>query len=223
MVSRFLVSMLLAAFTATPATAATFMVTSLADSGPGTLREALAQANVLAGPDRVVFAVTGTLTLTSGEIAITDSVEIVGPGADSLTITPSSFGRIFNIAPATEVTCPDTEPPDAPTTLSGLTLAAGYGYPWRRSDPHLPEPAALEGSPAGQRVLRRRRHRAVSPASRSGSCASPIRRSSATSPISCRSRSAERTVSVEAWRSISFAFRRRLCPSPSSAPRGATT
>src|SRR4051812_35106425 len=73
------------------AAAATFTVTNLNDSGAGSLRAAIVSANTAAGADTVTFqsGLTGTITLTSGEIAITDDVTITGPGAASITVTKS--------------------------------------------------------------------------------------------------------------------------------------
>ncbi|MBK6741855.1 MAG: hypothetical protein IPG66_02330 [Hydrogenophilales bacterium] len=51
--------------------AATFNVTSLADSGPNTPRQAIEDANGLAGADTVTLAST---------LRITESVTINGPG-----------------------------------------------------------------------------------------------------------------------------------------------
>ena len=83
-----------------PASAAT--VTTLADSGPGSLRAAVAAGG------SVTFGVTGTVTLTSGEIAIVTPVVIAGPGADQLIIQRSTEPgtpefRIFNIRSFTEI------------------------------------------------------------------------------------------------------------------------
>lgn len=97
--------------------AATFTVTTLNDSGAGSLRAAIASANGAAGADIVNFQVglTGTITLTTGEIAITDDVTITGPGAASMTITKSgAAGRMLDINVG------------APTvTISGLTFQGG--------------------------------------------------------------------------------------------------
>lgn len=66
---------------------ATFTVTSLADGGPGSLRQAVLDANAAAGADEIVFdGVTGTITLSS-EILISDALTITGPGAGLLSIT----------------------------------------------------------------------------------------------------------------------------------------
>ena len=62
---------------------ATFVVTNLNDSGPGSLRQAILSANANSpAADTINFqaGLTGTITLTSGELAITDSVTINGPG-----------------------------------------------------------------------------------------------------------------------------------------------
>jgi hypothetical protein len=64
----------------------TFQVTILADSGPGSLRAAVAQANAHRGADAIVFddgLVAGTISLTGGEIDVTDDLAINGPGLTS--------------------------------------------------------------------------------------------------------------------------------------------
>jgi predicted outer membrane repeat protein len=81
---------------ALPAHAATFTVSNTNDSGPGSLRQALLDANAAAGADTVNFTVSGTITLTSGQITVGDSVAITGPGASNLTITTNLNGRVFN-------------------------------------------------------------------------------------------------------------------------------
>jgi hypothetical protein len=100
----------LVAWAALPAAA--ILVTNLSDSGPGSLRQAVIDANTNVGPDVITFqpGLTGTVHLTTGEIAITDSVDIQGPGARLLAI--DSTARIFNISGATTVD----------VGISGLTL-----------------------------------------------------------------------------------------------------
>ena len=73
---------------ASPGLAATFTVVNLADSGPGSLRQAVLDANANPGPDEIVFAdgLTGTITLTSGQISITDDLTITGPGAELFAV-----------------------------------------------------------------------------------------------------------------------------------------
>jgi len=81
------------------ANAATFTVTSLADSGAGSLRAAIASANQAAGADTIVFqpALNGTITLTSGPLAITDSLTLAGPGSSRVTIEANGTNRAFRL------------------------------------------------------------------------------------------------------------------------------
>ena len=98
---------------------AIFDVSTLADSGPGSLRDAIAQANATAGADTITFqsAVTGTIALTTGQIAITDSVTIDGPGAAALAVSGSDLSRVFYLYN------PAVAPIDV--TISGLTITDG--------------------------------------------------------------------------------------------------
>ncbi len=57
-----------------------YPVTSLNDSGSGTLRDAITQANAHAGADTITFNVGGVITLTSALPYITDAVSIDGTG-----------------------------------------------------------------------------------------------------------------------------------------------
>jgi hypothetical protein len=72
----------------------TFTVTGTADSGPGSLRQAIVDANTNAGVDTVLFAIPGmgphSIRPTSSLPAITDAVTIDGysePGAVEATLT----------------------------------------------------------------------------------------------------------------------------------------
>src|SRR4051812_30828172 len=64
-------------------TPSTFTVTDLGDAGPGTLRQAVLDANAQSGADTIDFqaGLSGTITLTSGQLDLTDDVTITGPGA----------------------------------------------------------------------------------------------------------------------------------------------
>src|SRR5580700_494550 len=81
-ITTFAIGLLLYAV-ALPVHAATITVTNTNDSGPGSLRQALAVAH---DGDRITFAVSGTITLTSGGLVVTKNVTISGPGANELSI-----------------------------------------------------------------------------------------------------------------------------------------
>jgi hypothetical protein len=83
--------------TGAPPPPPTLMVTSSGDSGPGSLRAALASA-----PSGSTIAFTPglsgkTITLTSGPLTITGNVTINGPGAASLTIDGRNY-QILQVA-----------------------------------------------------------------------------------------------------------------------------
>src|SRR5215467_1679653 len=73
-----------------------FHVTTLADGGAGSLRDAVAQANAHAGADVITFqeGLTGTIALTGGQLDLTDDLKIAGPGADRLTINGNHASRV---------------------------------------------------------------------------------------------------------------------------------
>jgi Ca2+-binding RTX toxin-like protein len=100
------------------AEAATFTVTNLNDSGAGSLRQAILDANATAGADQVVFqsSLSGQITLGSQLPNITDPLGIAGPGADKLTVSGNNNSRVFYIYP----TVPGTQ-----VSISGLTLTGG--------------------------------------------------------------------------------------------------
>src|SRR5207244_10016488 len=65
----------------------------------GSLRQAILEANVSRGTDIIVFDASayGTITLTSGELQITDCLFINGPGADQLAVNGNQASRVFHI------------------------------------------------------------------------------------------------------------------------------
>ena len=105
------------------ARAATIPVTSTDDVGPGTLRQALATAGN--GDTIDATGVSGTIILTNGQLLVSNSVAIVGPGPNLLTISGNNAHRIFFINPGAPGA---TNPPTAPfpaVSISGVTLANG--------------------------------------------------------------------------------------------------
>ena len=105
-----------------PATAATFTVANLNDSGLGSLRDAITQANTTPGADTITFqaGLTGTITLTSGELAINESLTVNGPGEGVITVSGNGSSAIFNSENAASTT-PET------VDINNLTLTGGAG------------------------------------------------------------------------------------------------
>ena len=104
-----------------PVQAATHLVTSIADSGPGTLRQAIIDANADATtPNTVTFqsGIGSTITLSTGQITVTKSMSIQGPGAGSLEISGGGVQRVLYIDNS------NTSPMNV--TVSGLSLVDGY-------------------------------------------------------------------------------------------------
>jgi predicted outer membrane repeat protein len=97
---------------------ATLTVTNTNDAGPGSLRQALANAN---NGDVITFAVTGTIVLTTGELLVHKSTIISGPGAANLTVDGNAASRAFHILPNLNV------------SITGLTITNGVaaGNPTR--------------------------------------------------------------------------------------------
>jgi uncharacterized repeat protein (TIGR01451 family) len=93
------------------------IVTKNADSGPGSLRQAIADACV---GSTITFDMTpghvvSPITLTSGELAIGKNLTIQGPGANLLTISGNNSSRVFNVTVASP----------GIVKISGLTIANG--------------------------------------------------------------------------------------------------
>jgi hypothetical protein len=90
----------------------TLTVMNINDRGPGSLRQAILDAN---SNDTINFApaLAGkTITLTTGELDITKSVNIMGPGASNLSISGNNTSRVFDVTSGT-------------VTIAGLTITAG--------------------------------------------------------------------------------------------------
>jgi predicted outer membrane repeat protein len=98
--------------------ATTYTVTNTADSGAGSLRQALDDANSNAGADIIVFDAgsAGTITLTTGQLDISDDVTITGLGAADSIISGNNNSRIFYIYNYND---PLT------VSISGLTMTDG--------------------------------------------------------------------------------------------------
>ena len=91
------------------------VVTTLADSGAGSLRAAINNANASSSGATITFNVTGTINLLSALPEITQSVTITGPGASSLAIDGGGAVQVFNVGSSITV------------SISGLTIQNGLG------------------------------------------------------------------------------------------------
>ncbi len=90
--------------------AATLTVSNTSDSGPGSFRQALADAN---DGDIIKFSISGVITLSSGELTVGKSVTIGGPGPMNLTVDAQNLSRVFAVRSANVV------------VISGLTIIHG--------------------------------------------------------------------------------------------------
>src|SRR5690242_21609200 len=86
---------------ASPSVAMDIMVVNNADTGNGTLRQAIQFNESLGGGNTIVFSniVAGTITLTNalGELIITKDVTITGPGAKVLAISGNNTYPVFRV------------------------------------------------------------------------------------------------------------------------------
>ena len=92
--------------------AATNTVTNLNDSGAGSLRQMIADA---APGDTITFSVSGTITLTTGELVVNKDLSLIGSGASNISISGNTSiplsSRVINNS--------------ANLTISGLTILHG--------------------------------------------------------------------------------------------------
>ena len=105
---------------------ATFTVVDLGDGGVGSglrgdLRYCIDAANSNHDlSNRIVFqpGLTGTITLTQDRLVVDKNLEVIGPGADRLTVSGNHQSAVFEIA---------NDPRARDVRLSGLTVADGTG------------------------------------------------------------------------------------------------
>lgn len=88
------------------------------DNGPGSLRQAILDAGGCPGTNTIIFAPSayGTITLTSGELAVSSDLNICGPGATNVAVNgnyPNTTNRVFDISSNLVV------------TIAGLTITNG--------------------------------------------------------------------------------------------------
>ena len=80
------------------------VVTNTNDSGSGSLRQAILNANATLGADTITFAGVFTdatpdiITLTSGKLTITNDITILGTGASNLIVSGNNSSGVFEIS-----------------------------------------------------------------------------------------------------------------------------
>jgi hypothetical protein len=95
----------------------TLTVSNLSDTGAGSLRQAVLDANANPGADVIRFApaaCVGTIALSGGQLNITDDLIIDGPGAGRLAISGNDASRVFQIGIGVAV------------GIDGLTITRGH-------------------------------------------------------------------------------------------------
>jgi hypothetical protein len=115
----FLTGIVLSLALAGQAPAINLLVSNTNDSGAGSLRQCIADNAALAGGGTIIFSniVTGTITLTNGELLITNNVTILGPGANVLAVDGNATSTVFHITDGVTV------------TISALTITNGNPSP----------------------------------------------------------------------------------------------
>ncbi|MEH2191948.1 MAG: hypothetical protein V7K98_04695 [Nostoc sp.] len=99
---------------------ATFTVTNTNNSGAGSLRQEILDANALSGKDIINFCgvfddgLAHTISLTGGGLSITDDITIQGINPNLLTISGNSASRVFDITSGVTA------------TINGLTITNSY-------------------------------------------------------------------------------------------------
>ncbi len=111
-----LASLLLAATPRLEARSRLF-VTTTNDAGPGSLRQAIADAALLPDPLIRFPGLTGSIVLTGGQLTIAGTITIEGPGATGLSISGNFSSRVLAIASNA-----------GQVTISGLSIVNGEAH-----------------------------------------------------------------------------------------------
>lgn len=98
-----------------------FTVTNTDDSGAGSLRQAILDANNTPSDDVINFSTQllgQTITLTSGQLLVTDDLRIEGPGDYNLTVSGNNASRVFLVSDGNDNNFINV-------AISGLTVTQG--------------------------------------------------------------------------------------------------
>jgi parallel beta-helix repeat protein len=108
-----------------PASAATFTVTNLNESGPGSLFQAVLDANAAGGADTIVFApgLSGELDIGPTTLGVNDDLTIAGPGTTTLTLTNQDASDVIYLYGGASLTISDLTIDDAAGNAIRANLA----------------------------------------------------------------------------------------------------
>jgi len=91
-------------------------VTDGSDTGPGTLRQAVLDANASLGVDTITFdPLVSLVTLSSAELVVTEGLTVQGNGAGATTIKQTGLFRVFRVSGPGAFTA----------TFDGVTITGG--------------------------------------------------------------------------------------------------
>lgn len=111
-------SVLMAMVLAGPAQAAPFAVTNTADSGAGSLRQAISDANGSVGEDTIAFdpSLSGQTITLGSQLAVADSAGLtIDGGSANITVSGNNAVRVLDVRSGAKL------------TLNNLTVANGRG------------------------------------------------------------------------------------------------
>ena len=112
----------------------TFIVSSLADDGDGSLRQAIEDANNTPGEDSIKFEVEGIIGVSS-QLEITDDVVIDGPGAENIIVSGGNSTRVFAVLPS-DLSDLDTAPI---VSFKDISINDGLAHDAPGFDPNAPD------------------------------------------------------------------------------------
>ena len=113
----------------------TFIVTNDANSGAGSLRQVIIQADNNAGHDVITFDpaffnVPRTITLSGRDLVPKSSMTINGPGRDLLTINGNDLFRAFTVGPAVTLELNDLTMDHCASSVDIFIRPSTLIYPW---------------------------------------------------------------------------------------------
>ena len=119
-------SLLACAFVAGPTLAANYSVTTTADSGPGSLRQAVAAANANPGADTISIGSIDAITLTSGTLLVTDDLTVRGRSGSQTTLSNAApIQQVADYDPGRLFLLRGTVDRQLVVTLQDLALSSG--------------------------------------------------------------------------------------------------